>query len=94
MTTWRKRYVSKKTGEVKVYEYFPSGYYETAEDRALKALKKRPLRRVPSKGSTSGARWTAGQRGPVFQDSTIVKLIAKGAVVCLGDFVELKGAVR
>ena len=36
----------------------------------------------------------AGQRGPVFHDATIVKLIVKGKAVCLGDFVELKGVQR
>lgn len=77
-------YRSKRTGDERVYYY---DYYRTAEERALATLKKRPLRRV-------GYRWTAGQRGPVFNDATIVRLIQKGLAVCLGDVVELKGKVR
>jgi hypothetical protein len=93
MAIWRKTYVSKKTGEVRHYEYACYGYYVPAELRALKALKKRPLRRVLNK-SGGGWKWTAGQRGPVFHDATVVKLIVKGQARCLGDFIELASAPR
>ena len=93
MSVWRKTYVSKKTGEATVYEYADYGYYVSAEFRALKCLRKRPLKRVINK-SGGGCKWTAGQRGPVFHDATIVKLIVKGKAVCLGDFIELIGKVR
>ena len=93
MAVWRKTYVSKRTGERKVYAYPDYGYYVPAELKALKALKKRPLKRVINK-SGSGWKWTAGQRGPVFHDATVVKLIVAGKAVCLGDFIELKGVQR
>ena len=79
------RYTTK-AGVKKVYYY---SYYRTAEERALACLKRRPLRRIGHQ-----AKWTAGQRGPVFNDMTIVKLIQKGFAVCFGDVVELKGKVR
>ncbi len=93
MAVWRKSYVSKKTGQVRVYAYADYGYYVPAELKALAALRKRPLKRVINK-SGGGWKWTAGQRGPVFHDKTVVKLIEQGKAVCLGDFVELKGIVR
>ena len=93
MAVWRKTYVSKKTGERKVYAYADYGYYVPAELKALAALKKRPLKRVINK-SGGGWKWSAGQRGPIFFDATIVKLIVSGKAVCLGDFIELKGKVR
>lgn len=93
MAMWRRTYVSKKTGETKVYEYHYD-YYTIAEDRAMECLKKRPLRRLTKKNGAPAYKWTAGQRGPVFHDATIVNLIKKGKVVCLGDFVEMKGKVR
>jgi hypothetical protein len=75
-----------KDGTEKVYYY---DYYETAEERALAVLKTRPLRRLLRR-----SKWTAGQRGPVFADATVVRLIQKGLAVCFGNFVELKGRKR
>ena len=92
MSMHRVRYVSKRTGKVKVYEYWPRDYYEPAVERAKKALKKRPLRLVKKGGG--GGRWSAGRNGPQFQDSTVVKLIEEGYAVCVGDFIELKGKIR
>jgi hypothetical protein len=92
MSMQKVRY-QDRNGAERVYEYAPRSYYVTAEVLALKALKKRPLRLVKV-GLVNGARWTAGQRGPVFNDATIVKLIEKGLVVCLGEFVELRGVER
>lgn len=93
MAVWKKTYTSKKTGVTKTYEYPDYGYYVSAEVRALKCLKRRPLKRVINK-SGGGWKWSAGQRGPIFFDSTIVKLIVAGKAVCLGDFIELKGVTR
>lgn len=93
MAVMRTTYVSKKTGETKVYVYHYH-YYTTAEERALACLKKRPLQRMRKQNGDLAYKWTAGQRGPVFHDTTIVKLIKKKKVVCLGDFVELAGKVR
>ena len=93
MAVWRRVYVSKKTGTTKLYEYH-FDYYVTAEERALECLKKRPLRRLKKAGGGLRFKWTAGQRGPTFNDKTIVKLIQSGKAVCFGDFVELKGVQR
>lgn len=93
MAMWRRTYVSRRTGELRVYEHHYD-YYVTAEERALACLKKRPLRRLKKPDGGMLFKWTAGQRGPVFHDSTIVKLIKSGQAVCLGDFVELKGKQR
>jgi hypothetical protein len=92
MAVVRKRYV-KATGEAVTYEYHYD-YYVTAEERALACLKTRPLQRVRKPDGGLAYKWTAGQRGPVFHDATIVKLIQKGHAVCLGDFIELKGKQR
>jgi hypothetical protein len=93
MAVWRSTHVSKKTGEVRVYEYHYD-YYVTAEERALAILKKRPLQRVRKANGGLAYKWTAGARGPVFHDATIVRLIKKGKAVCFGDFVERKGIQR
>lgn len=93
MAMWRSTYTSKKTGEVRRYEYHYD-YYTTAEERALRCLKKRPLVRVQKPNGQMMFKWTAGQRGPFFHDKTIVKLIKSGKAVCLGDVVELKGIQR
>jgi hypothetical protein len=92
MAMQKIRYRSKKTGELAIYEYEPRYYHVTAVERCREALRKRPLKLV-KKGS-GGARWSAGQRGPVFNDATVVKLIEEGFAVCLGEFVEIKGKVR
>lgn len=88
-----RRTYTTKSGEVRVYEHHYD-FYVTAEERALECLKKRPLRRLKKVGGGLRFKWTAGQRGPVFQDKTVVKLIQSGKAVCLGDFVELKGIQR
>lgn len=98
MSMVRIRYVSKKTGEAKVYEYEPRDYYMPAIERARLFLNRRPLKRVRSQrvteDSSPGFRWTAGQRGPVFNHATIQQLLNEGYAVCVGDFVEIKGVVR
>lgn len=92
MAMWRRTYTTK-AGELRTYEHHYD-YYVTAEERALACLKKRPLRRLKKAGGGLRFKWTAGLRGPVFHDKTIVKLIQSGKAVCFGDFVELKGVQR
>lgn len=91
MAMQRVRYI-RKDGTEKVYEYEPRDYHLPAVEKCRAALRKRPLKRIIV--GDGCRRWSAGQRGPVFNDATVVALIEEGFAVCVGDFVEMKGKVR
>lgn len=93
MSMHRVKYRSKRSGLV-VYTYQPRNYYVPAIERCRAALAKRPLKRVPQKVGGGGWRWSAGLRGPKFNDATVTKLIEEGYAICVGDFVERKGIIR
>jgi len=86
---WR---LSKKTGELRLYEYAPKDYRIDAAEQCRRSLERRPLVLVRKK--SGGTRWRSGKRGRVFNDATVAKLIDRGVAVCLGEFVELKGKTR
>jgi hypothetical protein len=85
-TMIRLRYTTK-AGEIRIYQY-PTRPRPDAMARCLRSLKRRPLKRLGK------ARWTAGQRGPTFNDVTITKLIARGIAVRAGDLIQLSAGRR
>lgn len=78
----RITYVTK-SGETRIYEY-ASPARPCAAERCARILKHRPLTRAGK------ACWRAGQRGPVFYDVTVTKLIARGIAVRDGNHIRLK----
>lgn len=82
-------------GTVKTYEYQPRSYYVPEIERCREALERRPLEMFFKK-KYGTAWWRTGRFGPrkVFSDRVVSQLIREGYAVCVGKFVEKKGARR
>jgi hypothetical protein len=78
-------------GTVKTYRY----HRLTDIERARAWLERAPLIAIPT-GKANGVRWVGKtpKHRVSFHDQVIRRLIAEGAAVCLGQFVEKKGVVR
>ena len=80
---YQLQYVSKRTGEVRVYDLDPQAYRPTAAESCLQAIRR------AGKLTREGTRWRAGPQGRRYQNTTVQQLVRAGRLLVDGNSVRI-----